>query len=188
MNAPAPSFQRAWLTVDDFIILHERGSLERLGKTELLEGEIISMAPQYASHAYAKLQLALRMETALRALGDFVTITEVSVDMPPYDMPMPDIVVQRPPLARKAVPVAPVALLAEIAAATLKSDVARKTPLCARHGVPEFWLVDLVGGRLVQHWHPTPDGFAERRETPLGEAVTAATIAGLSVATGGLVV
>lgn len=189
MNVPAPAFQRAWLTVDDYLVLHEQGSLERLGKTELLEGEIVQMAPQHTPHAYAKHHLARRIETALEALGSgLIVLPEVSVDMPPHDMPMPDIVVQRPPLGRKAVALAQVALLVEIAAATLKSDIARKTPLYARHGVPEVWLLDLVGARIVQHWHPTPDGFADRRETPLGEPVTAVTVAGLTVATGGLLV
>ena len=45
-------------------------------------------------------------------------------------------------------------LAIEIAVSSLRFDRDTKAPLYARHGVPETWLVDVVGGRLTRFRAP----------------------------------
>ncbi len=44
-----------------------------------------------------------------------------------------------------------VLLIVEVAASSLRFDRKKKLPLYARHGIPEIWLVDLGGRRLVRY-------------------------------------
>lgn len=41
------------LTVDDFLILDEAGALEKLGRVELIDGEIYVLSPLFRPHARA---------------------------------------------------------------------------------------------------------------------------------------
>ena len=78
----------------------------------------------------------------------------------------------------------PTVLLAiEIADTTLDTGLGRKAALYARHGVPEYWVVDVERRVIHQFWSPASGEFADNRETAFGELVTAATIAGLIIKT-----
>jgi len=48
-------------------------------------------------------------------------------------------------------PISHVALAVEVADTTLRHDALRKRDLYARAGVPEYWVLDLNGRRLIVH-------------------------------------
>ena len=58
---------------------------------------------------------------------------------------------------------ADVLLLVEVADTSLAYDRGPKFALYARHGVPEIWLVDLVGRAVEICREPGPDDHADRR-------------------------
>ncbi len=76
-----------------------------------------------------------------------------------------------------------VVLAIEISVSTLKMDLGRKLHLYARHGIPEYWVVDPEAAVIHQYWEKADNGYAKVREIALGEPITAATIPGLSVET-----
>jgi Uma2 family endonuclease len=71
----------------------------------------------------------------------------------------------------------------EVSDSTLATDLGRKAQLYARHGIPEYWVVDCAGARITQLWAPTLDGYRERRELLFGERLRAATVATLDIDT-----
>lgn len=175
---------RAWLRIEDLLLLEEAGVFADVAKTELIDGEIICMNSQFRRHSYCKSQLAYRLHEALQRLDNgLAAITEASVGMPPHDLPEPDIVVTSEPLGEGFVPLASVRLLIEVADSTAAFDLGRKAALYSRHAVPEYWIVDINAQRIVRLWMPEIAGYAQSATTGIGQPITAATIPGLTVAT-----
>ncbi|MBV8847089.1 MAG: Uma2 family endonuclease, partial [Bryobacterales bacterium] len=46
-------------------------------------------------------------------------------------------------------------LIVEVADTTLEFDIQIKAPLYARAGIPEYWILDLKGRRLIVHRNPS---------------------------------
>lgn len=187
MNAPLASHSKVKLRVDDFDLLATNGGLVGLERTELLDGDIYLMAPQYAPHLDAK---ALFHEALLdwsRAhRPDLMVRTEGSVAMPPNDEPMPDVILLRRVRRQKGIPVESVVLLVEVADESRDRDLDYKAGLYARQGVPEYWVVDLQKQVVVRHSAPGEAGYGVADPLPFGEPVRAATLEDLSVSTGEL--
>lgn len=172
------------LTLDDYLLLDEHGAFADYRKTELIEGEIFFMNAQHRPHAVVKSRLFRLLADALDAHGEnWEAIVEGSIAIPPHNSPEPDIVVTDAPDGTGLVPLDSVKLVIEVADATLSFDLRRKLPMYARNRVPEYWVVDVNARRILQHWSLQGDDYAERRETPFGEAVAAATTVGLRVET-----
>ena len=75
---------------------------------------------------------------------------------------------------------ADVLLLVEVADSSLAYDRGPKLALYARHGVPEVWIVDLVGRAVEMFPEPGPEGYAERRRVTEGMA-TPSLVPGLAI-------
>jgi Uma2 family endonuclease len=63
-------------------------------------------------------------------------------------------------------------LLKEVMDTSVEYDRRRKTPLYARAGVPEVWLVDIPAGILDVHRGPGERGHADVRTARRGERVS----------------
>ena len=189
MNALTPLnvHQPIRLRVKDYLMLDAAGMYADFAKTELIDGEVVGMNAQHRPHSYAKNEIADRLKAELRKLSpDSRALVEVTVAMEPNDAPEPDIVVTTEPRGRGPVPLASVRLIVEVADTTLGFDMRNKAAAYARHGVPEYWVVDLNAARIVRMWQPAGERFGEADQINFGEPLAAATIAGLTIATDGL--
>lgn len=174
------------LEVADYELLAEAGAFAE-HRTELIEGDVIVVSPQFRPHAYVKTELYDQLRDALRAIGSPLrAMQEVSLDLSPHSMPLPDILLTREPSGSKAVPMPSVALVVEVADVTLASDLAVKQRLYAAAGIAEYWVADVSGRVLHQMWDPAGDAYGQRRAIAFGEPVTAATLPDLSIDTTGL--
>ncbi|MGH8531321.1 MAG: Uma2 family endonuclease [Gammaproteobacteria bacterium] len=144
MLSSAKSPHRYRLTADDYHRMGEAGIFAEEDRVELIEGEIIEMAPIGCSHSGVVLQLSEMLKDAVgrKAL--------VSVQNPiaigPHSEPQPDIALlkRREDFYKSAHPhPADVLLIIEVADTSLAYDRDVKLPLYARHGIPEVWIVDL---------------------------------------------
>jgi Uma2 family endonuclease len=173
-------------TVDQFLTLCDQGMFDDFAKSELIEGEIVTMAAQYTRHARAKSRLATEIAQALRAMGSSLEVlTEVSVRLDDGSLPEPDITVMSY-RGDDVVPVETVALVIEVSDTTLDTDLGRKSDLYAAAGVPEYWVIDLTENRALLHMNPVEHGYDGQLDVLLGEVLHAGTIEGLSVETTGL--
>lgn len=170
------------LTVEDFFRLDAAGAFATYGKTELIRGEVFYMNAQHRPHARAKAAVYDAIRDWIRATGsDLAILSEATVAMPPHSAPEPDLILTSEPEGEGPVPIGSVRLLVEIADTTQQNDLRVKSALYAENGVAEYWVVDLKAKQVHRMFAPTAAGYTNHDQTPLGERIDAATIAGLVV-------
>ena len=182
MHAEAELPRRHRLTVSDYYRMAEVGILDPEARVELIEGEIIDMAPPGSPHAGTVNYLA---EVLIRAIGDRASaLVQNPVRLSQYSEPQPDVALlrRRDDFYRERHPTsADVLLIVEVAATSLRFDRKTKLPLYARHGIPEMWLVDLGGRRLVRYRAPQHGAYTLVDEPDLGQPLEVAALAGVSL-------
>ena len=169
--------QRHRITVHDYHRLADIGVLPPDARVELIEGEIIDMAPIGNDHQSIVDQLARAL---FRAVGDRAILrVQGSIRLSQWSEPGPDLVLlePRPDFYRGEFALGTDTLLViEVSDSTLRYDRDRKVPLYARHGVPEAWVVDVNGNALLVYG-ALRDGKYERHVAL--ERPTSVTIARL---------
>lgn len=156
MNAVAVPFARHKLTVADYHRMAQVGILAPDVRVELIEGEIIDMAPIGSRHGSVVDKLTRLLHRAMLQDQAIVRV-QGSIRLSQYTEPQPDIALlkYRDDFYEKNIPTATdIVLLIEVAQSTLAYDRDIKAPLYARAGVPEYWLFDLEQRRIVFHREP----------------------------------
>jgi len=150
-------------TVADYYRMAAAGILRPDERTELIEGEIIDMAPIGSRHASVVTKLALELQ---RVVNDRATVrVQNPVRLSDLSEPQPDLALLRPraDFYRDAHPgPADILLIIEVADTSLDYDRNTKLPLYARHGVPEVWLVDLVASTVERFLDPAQAAYRRR--------------------------
>jgi len=137
------------LTVADFHRMGRFGVFHEDDRVELIEGEIIDMAPIGSMHAGTLFQLAECFRKAVGASAFVWVQNPVRLDQ--HSEPEPDLALLRPrtDYYKTSLPQAEdIILIVEVADASLRYDREMKVPLYARYGIAEVWLLDLENRRL----------------------------------------
>ncbi len=148
-------------TVADYHKMGETGVLARDARVELVEGEIIEMAPIGSGHAGRVKRLNDLLSSRLH--GKAIVSVQDPVVLGDRSELQPDIAVLRwraDYYASAHPQPADVLLVIEVADTTVRYDREVKIPLYARHGIPEAWLLDLPGRRLEVYRSPHSGGYA----------------------------
>lgn len=129
-------------------------------RLELIEGEIIEMAPIEPPHAGTVAILGRLLE---RAVGDAAVVwVQNPIRIGDLSMPQPDVALLKPRAdmytRSHAVP-ADVLLLIEVSDTTLRFDLSRKVPLYARAGILESWVVDVENAAVHVFRDPEESGY-----------------------------
>jgi Uma2 family endonuclease len=176
---------RRLLTLDAYYSLVDSGKLGD-GRLELIEGELVDMAPIGDPHSALVDPLA-RMLVPLFGPGYSVRTQSpilIATDPKP-SVPQPDIVVAkgdwREYRSRKPGP-GDIELLVEIADSTLSGDRGIKAALYASAGIPEYWIVNLVDVQLEVYREPSGAGYAECTILRPGESIEPRSTPGKSLA------
>jgi Uma2 family endonuclease len=182
MHASADPPRRHRLTVADYYRMAEVGILDEDARVELIDGDIIDMAPPGSSHAATVHFLA---ETFVRAVERRATVlVQNPVRLSDFSEPQPDLALlrRREDFYRERHPQPPdVLLIIEVAASSLRFDQDTKRPLYARHGISELWLADLGGRRLTRYRAPQHGAYTLVDEPELGPALEVEALSGVSV-------
>jgi hypothetical protein len=125
---------------------------------ELIHGELISKMGKKRAHVNA---LVAVQAWLVRTFGEQYVNPEAPIDVAPEDDPTnepePDLVVLvRPSREYNDANPRPIdlRLVVEIADSTLGFDLTAKAELYARAMIVEYWVVDVVGRRIVVHRDP----------------------------------
>ena len=178
----APARHR--LDVDDYHRMGEAGILHEDDRVELIDGELIDMAPIGQDHAATVngLNRILVMAFGERA----IVSVQNPVRLNRFSEPQPDFAVFRPRADdyRTGEPPGPsdTLLVVEVADSSLRYDRTVKLPLYARAGIPEVWIIDLKRRVLEAHRQPGPDGYAAMQTHGPGDTVTPALAPEIAVA------
>jgi len=122
---------------------------------ELIDGELIDKMGQKPPHAST-------IQRCMELLATIFGLARVRGQLPmeggPVDrersVPEPDLAVlaeAKPDFSRRHPNGWELTLLIEVSDTTLRHDATRKRDLYARAGVPEYWVLDLNGRRLIVH-------------------------------------
>ncbi len=152
--------QRRKLSLDEFHRMGAAGILKEDDRVELIDGEMIEMAPIGTRHL-AKVNRLARM-LSLAAGQEAIVSTQTPIALPPQNEPQPDIALLKPradDYEGNMPGAADVLLIIEVSDATLAYDRDVKIPIYARHDIAEVWLFDLQGGSLSVYRDPTPRGY-----------------------------
>lgn len=175
----APAIQTKHWTRQEYDRLADAGILNPDERVELLEGEIVTMTPQHGPHA-AAIGLA---EAALRqAFGSAHWIRiQLPLIVDPDSEPEPDLaVVLGSPRDYVNEHPRTALLVVEIADSTLERDRAYKSPIYARAGIPEYWIVNLAE-RCLEIYHdpaaPSGQPASYRSSQKLGPSDSIAPLA-----------
>ena len=142
-------------TAKQYLRLVDDGVLGPDDRVELLEGVIVSMAPQNVPHA-AGVTRANQVLT-LAVAGRAVVRPQLSLVAGKYSVPEPDVAVVAGTLDDndRAHPRAAL-LVVEVSDSSLKQDRLTKAPLYAAANLPDYWIVNLRDGVVEVRRDPDP--------------------------------
>jgi Uma2 family endonuclease len=174
--------RRHRLSVSDYYRMAEVGILAPDARVELIDGEIFDMAPPGSLHAATVDRLN---EILTRSVGGKAAVrVQNPVRLSELSEPQPDLALlrRRDDFYSQHHPgPADVLLVVEIADTSLRFDRDTKVSLYAVHGIPEMWLVDLRGRRLVRHRAPRQGSYTQVDEPDLEAPLEVSALSGVVV-------
>lgn len=129
---------------------------------ELIEGDLVDMEAGNAAHAGARNLLSEMFVLAAQDAG--VVSVQNALRISDLNLPQPDLVLLKPHAqhySTRLPTVKDVLLLIEVSDSTLRYDRETKTPIYARHGVPEVWIVDVNGRQVLRYREPALEGYRQ---------------------------
>ena len=165
--------KRRQITVDEYYRMGEVGLIGPDERVELIEGEIIDMAPIGSDHASFVIQLT---NLLVKAVQDKAIVSvQNPVRLSNRSEPEPDFAILRPraDFYRKQLPTAADALLiVEVSNTSERYDREIKLPLYAAHSVPEVWVISIEQQSLTVYRTPTGDRYQHEQTTDAPGRVT----------------
>ena len=156
--------------------LVEAGAFES-ERVELLEGFLVEMSPQRASHASA-IEVLTELLYLARQPGRKVRV-QLPLALGDESEPEPDLCVVPAGDHRERHP-SEALLVIEVAESSLAKD-RRKSAIYARAGVPEYWLVDVENQRVEVRTQPENGAYLRLETVARGGELSSASLPGLNV-------
>jgi Uma2 family endonuclease len=158
MQATPPQVPRRHpITVQEFFRMGESGVLAPDARIELIEGELIDMAPIGPAHAGRTTRIGTILH---RGVADHAIVsTQNPIILGDLNAPQPDITLLKPRADFYEIEHPhpdDVLLVVEVADSSLTYDRDRKLPLYGRFRIPELWVVDIAGRTISIHRDPQP--------------------------------
>lgn len=174
MISPALQTRRK-ITASEFHRMGEAGILGEDDRVELIEGDLIEMAPIGFKHAGIVARLTKLL--IVKVPNNTVVWTQNPVRLDDFTEPQPDICLLRLRSGDylDAFPGSGDLLLAiEAADSSLDYDRTAKLRLYAQNGIPEAWIVNLNEKRLECHAFPENGGYRQSEHFGTGQSVAPA--------------
>jgi Uma2 family endonuclease len=160
------------ITVTEFERMSEVGILGAKERVELLRGELIAMPPIGPDHSDVVDTIVEAF--VLRFAGRARVGSQRPARIDPITEFQPDVILQRrdrPDRFERHPSAADVLLAIEVADSSLRYDRREKLQAYAAARIAEYWIVDLVHGRIEVHTEPENDRYRQVRIAKRGESV-----------------
>jgi Uma2 family endonuclease len=179
-----PATPRRLLTVDEYHRMGEAGILTEHDRVELIEGELVAMAPIGSEHIAAtnslnRLLVLAVGDRGIVSVGNPVRLTQRSE-------PQPDFAVLKPRGNYRTMLPRPedTMLAVEVANTSLDYDRNVKLALYARSGIPEVWIVNLAAQEVEVYQSPVADSYTSIARTGRSDTLTIKAIPGVLIPVG----
>ncbi|PKD42131.1 Uma2 family endonuclease [Methylomonas sp. Kb3] len=160
----------------------EAGIFPPESRLELIEGEILTMAPIGFNHA-GHVNRLNRMFARLWDEGVDVRI-QSPLQLGDLSEPEPDLALVKPDAddyTTRHPEAADVLLLVEVSDSTLRFDRAQKLRLYATHGIAEYWIVNLVDNCLEVYRRPQDGDYLDRSVLTTADSIDLVALPALQV-------
>ncbi len=178
MTTVATKPTRKKFTVEEYYKLGEVGIIGPDERTELIDGDIMLMAPMGRRHRGYIIRLHRIFSKLLndRAL----VIDQIPVRLKVGLQPEPDLSILKPcgdDYIKSDIQIQDIYLLIEISDTTIDYDRNVKSVLYARAGIIELWIVDIEGAYcntpvLEVYRNPGPNGYESIQQFRRGESIS----------------
>ena len=169
-------------SVRDYYRMAEAGILGEDDRVELIEGEIIEMAPIGPRHASTVDRLGAVLSDSVR--GKLIVRVQNPLRISEVSEPQPDLMLLHPRddfyAADHPAP-EDVLLVIEVADSSAGYDRSIKLPLYARAGVLEVWLIYVGLPEVEIYREPSPTGYASKRTAGQAENLPIPGLGGVRV-------
>lgn len=146
------------ISVADFQRMDEIGLFDQNARVELVEGVLVDMMPVGLEHVRAVIWLTHWFVE--RVPGEMAVSGQNSVVLPALVSQLqPDVALVRFDDLVDSLPEKP-PLVVEVSHSSLRYDRIVKARLYARHGVPEYWIVNLPEACVEVHRDPEGDAYS----------------------------
>jgi Uma2 family endonuclease len=160
-------------TVDEYYKMAETGVIKPDARVELLDGQIIDMAPIGPFHGGTV--KTLNQLFARAAKGRFLISIQDPVRLSEHSEPQPDLMLLKPSIdnytTRHPGP-EDVFLLIEVADTTLQFDRGEKIPAYGAAGISEVWLVNLPEQKIEVYGEAHFTGYSSKTILQPGETTS----------------
>ena len=174
--------KRHVVTIDQYHRMGETGVLSPHDRVELIEGEIIDMAPIGSRHAAYVRKLTKLLSIAV---GENAQVSvQNPIQLGTNSEPEPDLALLRPQMdfyIDQHPSAVDVLLVVEVADTSQRYDREVKLPLYAQHGIPEVWIVDAEGKRISIYRSPIADRYEQHQSLDKPETVTLSALPSVEV-------
>jgi Uma2 family endonuclease len=181
----AEGFPRRAFTVDDISRMIAAGVIGEDENFELIEGDIVVMAAKHIGHD--RIKNALNMALAKSAPSGVFVAIECTLQLAEDILVEPDIAIvsERVYAADLKSFARPrpedLRLLIEVAASSLAFDRGVKARLYARHGIREFWVIDVNERVTWVHTGPSGETWSSIAERGAQDVLTTPAVPGFSI-------
>jgi Uma2 family endonuclease len=146
-------------TVDEVYRMLDAGILSEGERVELIEGELLALAPHNPPHSDS---VQNTNGILVRAFGpDCFVRVQLPLELDDRSEPEPDfaVVCRDTPRGKRHPRTA--LLVIEVANTSLRFDRVRKAKLYARAGIADYWILNVADCQLEVRRSPGPGGYAE---------------------------
>ncbi len=169
----AAQVMKRLFTVTEYYQMAKAGIFSEDDRVELIEGEVVEMAPIGSRHA-ACVDRLNRLFSEW-AGGHVIVRVQSPIRLGQYSEPQPDLALLQPRddfYARAHPEPEDVLLVVEVAETSAAYDREMKVPLYARAGILEVWLVDLAEACIQVYRKPSPEGYKEVQRMEHGQRLS----------------
>ena len=176
---------RRSFTVDEYHRMVQAGILGEDDRVELLEGEIVEMAPIGSRQAACVDRLTQLFSDRVR--GRAIVRVQNPIRLGQRSEPQPDLTLLNPrsdfyALAHPGSQ--DVLLVVEVVEMSAEVDRGVKMLLYARAAIPKVWLVDLAGESIEVYRQSSSEGYQEVILLQRGQRLASQSLPGLELAVG----
>jgi len=183
MSVTSENFYKKHLTnLDEWRRLGEANIFPPGSRVELINGEIIEMAPIGSNHS-GQINRLTQLLVHLVAKQAVVSIQN-PVQLGDLSEPEPDLMLLKPTddfYSSQHPQADDVLLLIEVADSSLKFDQNQKLRLYALHNIPEYWLLNIKDSCIEVYRQPHDGVYAEKTTLRAGDKITLSQLNNISL-------
>ena len=172
VQAPQATRERRKFTVDEYFRMVEAGVLQPKEKVELIEGEILLMAPMGNFH-FSGVMRHTRVFGRLAGVR-FALLIQAPLPLDENSAPEPDVALlkyREDDYASGFPGPEDTLLVIEVSDSSLNYDREVKAHIYGRAMVPETWVLNLPGDCLERFTNPGHEGYAQHTVLRRGDKV-----------------